>query len=57
MTEAKRLLKESEGTISEIAYSVGYNNVTHFNRVFKTETGIAPGDFRKGENSNNDAVK
>jgi AraC-like DNA-binding protein len=47
MTEAKRLLKESDATISEIAYSVGYNNVTHFNRVFKAETNIAPGDFRK----------
>ncbi len=57
MTEAKRLLKESEGTISEIAYSVGYNNVTHFNRVFKTETGIAPGDFRKGENASADTAK
>ncbi|MFZ9848860.1 MAG: helix-turn-helix domain-containing protein [Flavobacteriales bacterium] len=51
MTEAKRLLKESDATISEIAYSVGYNNVTHFNRVFKTETGIAPGDFRKNAQS------
>jgi len=57
MTETKRLLKESEGTISEIAYSVGYNNVTHFNRVFKTETGIAPGDFRKGENASADTAK
>jgi len=47
MTEAKRLLKESDATISEIAYTVGYNNVTHFNRVFKSETGIAPGDFRR----------
>ncbi len=47
MTEAKRLLNESEANISEIAYSIGYNNVTHFNRVFKSETGIAPGDYRK----------
>ena len=48
MTEAKRLLKESNSSISEIAYSVGYSNVSHFNRVFKTETGISPGDYRKG---------
>ncbi|MCX6183154.1 MAG: AraC family transcriptional regulator [Bacteroidetes bacterium] len=47
MTEAKRLLKESTLSISEIAYSVGYSNVSHFNRVFKTESGISPGDFRK----------
>jgi AraC-like DNA-binding protein len=47
MTEAKRLLKDSNSSISEIAYSVGYSNVSHFNRVFKTENGISPGDYRK----------
>ena len=51
MTEAKRLLKESDATISEIAYTVGYNNVTHFNRVFKAETGISPGDYRRDQQS------
>ncbi|MFM7021804.1 MAG: helix-turn-helix domain-containing protein [Flavobacteriales bacterium] len=47
MTEAKRLLKESSSSISEIAYAVGYSNVSHFNRVFKSESGMSPGDFRK----------
>ncbi len=35
ITEAKRLLSESDRSISEIAYAVGYSNTTHFNRIFK----------------------
>tara|TARA_B110000211_G_C14050111_1_gene540814 strand:- start:734 stop:1765 length:1032 start_codon:yes stop_codon:yes gene_type:complete len=46
ISEAKKLLKESDLNISEIAYSVGYNNVTHFNRVFKAQENISPNEFR-----------
>lgn len=46
--ESKRLLKETTMQISEIAFSVGYNNVQHFNRVFKESVGVAPGAFRDG---------
>lgn len=46
ISEAKKLLKNSELNISEIAYSVGYNNVTHFNRVFKNSENISPMEFR-----------
>lgn len=46
--ESKRLLKETTMQISEIAFSVGYNNVQHFNRVFKESVGVAPGTFRDG---------
>lgn len=46
ITEAKRLLKNSELQISEIAYAVGYNNVTHFNRVFKASEKVSPNEFR-----------
>ena len=46
LNEAKRLLKGSELSISEIAYKVGYNNVSHFNRVFKQEFDISPSDYK-----------
>lgn len=47
LTEAGRLLAESDGaTISEIAYSVGYGNVSYFNRLFKEEYGCAPTAYR-----------
>ena len=51
LEEAKNLLINSEKSISEIAYQVGYNNVSHFNRVFKQIENCSPGDYRKNEKS------
>ena len=43
LTEAARLLAErSETTVAEIALSVGYANVSYFNRLFKEEYGCTP---------------
>lgn len=50
LTEAKRLLINSSLSVSEIAYKVGYNNITHFNRVFKEKNGISPSEFREQKN-------
>ena len=47
MTEAARLLAEKSGAgIAEIAYSVGYGNVSYFNKLFKDEYGCTPKAFR-----------
>ena len=47
LTEAARLLAEnSSATIAEIAYSVGYANVSYFNKLFKEEYGCTPKAFR-----------
>ena len=47
LTEAARLLLEMESaTIAEIAYSVGYSNVSYFNKLFKEEYGCTPKSFR-----------
>lgn len=47
LTEAARLLTEkSAATVAEIAYSVGYANVSYFNRLFKEEYGCTPKSFR-----------
>lgn len=51
LEEAKNLLNNSNLSISEIAYQVGYNNVSHFNRVFKQIEDCSPGSFRKNEKS------
>lgn len=48
LNEAKRLLKETDLQISEIAYAVGFGNVSHFNRVFKAEVNQSPSAFRSG---------
>lgn len=47
LTEAAKLLVESRRTVSEIAYSVGFNNLTHFNRQFKKWKQLTPSDFRR----------
>lgn len=47
LTEAARLLTEkSTATVAEIAYLVGYANVSYFNRLFKEEYGCTPKAFR-----------
>jgi len=47
LTEAARLLSENkEANITEIAYSVGYNNVSYFNKLFKNEYGCTPKMFK-----------
>lgn len=43
---ACRLLQErEEATISEIAFEIGYNNLSNFNRQFKIITGCAPSTY------------
>lgn len=49
LKEAKILLKFSNWNISEIAYALGYNEVTHFSNFFKKQTGASPIQFRKGK--------
>lgn len=47
LAEVKRLLKESDLPVSDIAYKSGYNNISHFNRVFKAEVGVSPKQFKE----------
>lgn len=44
--EAKILLKHTDWNISEIAYSLGFEEVAHFSNFFKKQTSIAPLAFR-----------
>ncbi len=46
INESKRLLLETELNIGEIAFKVGFNNQSHFNRVFKSEVEISPTEYR-----------
>lgn len=40
-------LIETTKTISEICYCCGFNNVSNFNRIFKSKKGLTPSEFRK----------
>lgn len=43
--EAKRLLRESDNKIYEIAEFLGYQNAYYFSKVFKKITGMTPSEF------------
>lgn len=41
----KRL--QSEAGISQVAFDVGFNNLSHFNKTFKRVTGVSPKEYRR----------
>lgn len=43
---ACRLLAESEDSIADIAFEVGFNNLANFNRRFRTLKGMTPSAYR-----------
>jgi AraC-like DNA-binding protein len=44
---AKNLLLNPNLRVSEIAYDVGFQSLTHFNRVFRKTVGRSPTDYRQ----------
>ena len=48
LAEAQALLKNSLKTVSEIAYSLGFTDSTHFAKFFKKMAGVSPSEYRKG---------
>ncbi len=44
LVKAKKMIKEGVGTISEIAYSVGYSSPAYFTKCFSDEFGYSPSD-------------
>lgn len=44
---AQQLLHNIENTIADVSFACGFNNVNHFNKLFKKQTGKTPSLFRK----------
>jgi AraC family transcriptional activator of pobA len=44
--EAKILLRQTQWTVSEIAYALGFEEIAHFSNFFKKKTSMAPLEFR-----------
>ncbi len=44
--EAKALLKHTDWNVSEIGYSLGFEEPSHFNNFFKKQTSLTPSSFR-----------
>ena len=57
ISEAKRLLHESDLFVGEIGRSVGFANIDHFMKAFKLHTGMTAAEYRRfsrnGDNENN----
>ena len=47
INNALKLLAQSELDIKNICFQCGYNNFSHFNRLFKKQISMTPSEFRK----------
>lgn len=45
--EAQKLLRTSRQKVQDIAETVGFEHISHFNKIFKKVTGISPLHYRK----------
>ena len=46
LEKAAKLLKKTDFTASEIAYQVGFNSASYFNKTFSKYFGITPGEYK-----------
>ena len=44
---ACKLLVENHLSISQVCFECGFNNLSNFNRMFKRQTGLTPGEYQK----------
>ncbi|NUM74267.1 response regulator [candidate division KSB1 bacterium] len=49
LQRAKQLLEQKAGTVSEIAFQVGYGDVTAFSKAFRAEYGQSPSEMIPGK--------
>jgi AraC-like DNA-binding protein len=47
MQEAARRLQRSDASVAAIAHAVGYSSEFAFNRAFRRELGVPPGEYRR----------
>lgn len=46
VVHACKLLSQENSSITDIAYESGFNNFSHFNKLFKLKTGYKPSEYR-----------
>ena len=47
MKKACKMLKETDESITEIAFSCGFSDAKYFSKCFKASIGVSPTDYRK----------
>ena len=50
IVQARRLLSETNQSISDISIECGFNNFSHFNRLFREYAGKSASEYRKDLN-------
>ncbi|MBU2491592.1 MAG: AraC family transcriptional regulator [Bacteroidetes bacterium] len=53
ISEACKLLLNKDISISEAAFEVGFNNISNFNRIFKSQMGVNPTEYSRRKINNN----
>ena len=46
INEAKNRLRSGDMSVSEVAYALGFENMSYFSRLFKKETGVLPSSYK-----------
>ena len=47
LERAAAMIEKKLGTVAEVAYDVGFNNLSYFSKCFKEKFGSTPSDFGK----------
>jgi YesN/AraC family two-component response regulator len=47
VTQARRLLDESDASVTEVMAAVGFGDSSYFSRIFRREVGMSPSAYRK----------
>jgi AraC-like DNA-binding protein len=45
LSKARQMLLSSQMSVADVAYSLGFENPTHFSRIFKQQYGASPSTF------------
>jgi len=49
LEESKILLKQTDWSLQDIGYSIGFSDQPNFSQFFKKNTGVTPAEYRKGD--------
>ena len=47
LEKAKQFMRDKSLSMNEIAYKLGYDDYSHFSKIFKKHEGMSPADYRK----------
>ena len=57
ITKARELINNTDKTIKEICFLVGYNDPNYFSRIFKKYVGISPTDYMLEREKRDDSIE